>query len=202
MEAKMLKQLGFIGLVGGALIAIPAMAQAADDSFVKEQSMNQWRASKLVGVSVMGADQKKIGKIDDVLFDHDGNAQVIVVGVGGFLGIGAKDVGVPFKTMQWRTEGRTVATAGPPATSSPGSNPTSAPSANMKTDPAATEASQGYPDMGVLNMTKAQLQGAPDFHYAASPTADAGAAAAPPAAPMSAQPMSDKPMGAAPAPKN
>jgi sporulation protein YlmC with PRC-barrel domain len=57
----------------------------------------RWRASKLVGVSVIGNDQKKIGTIEDVLFDHDGNAQVIVVGVGGFLGIGEKNVGVPFK---------------------------------------------------------------------------------------------------------
>jgi hypothetical protein len=187
MEAKMLKTLGYAGLIGGALIALPALAQAADDTFVKDQAINQWRASKLVGVSVMGADQKKIGKIDDVLFDHDGNAQVVVIGVGGFLGIGAKDVGVPFKTMQWRTEGRTVATAGPPATSSPSATPAAAPP-TTKTDPAATEASQGYPDMGVLNMTKAQLQSAPDFHYAASPTADAGASASSPAAMAPASP--------------
>jgi sporulation protein YlmC with PRC-barrel domain len=179
MEDKMRNKLGYIGLIGGALVAFPILAVAADDSFVKEQSMNQWRASKLVGVTVMGADQKKIGKIEDVLFDHEGNAQVIVVGVGGFLGIGAKDVGVPFKSMQWRTEVRTVATAGPPATSSAGGNPTATPAMTAKTDPAATEASQGYPDMGVLSMTKAQLQEAPDFHYAASPTADAGATASP-----------------------
>jgi sporulation protein YlmC with PRC-barrel domain len=196
MEAKMLKKLGYAGLVGGALIAFPSLVQAADDTFVKEQATNQWRASKLVGVSVMGPDQKKVGKIDDVLFDHDGNAQVIVVGVGGFLGLGAKEVGVPFKTMQWRTEGRTVATAGPPPASSSGN----APSATVKTDPAATEASQGYPDMGVLNMTKAQLQSAPDFHYAPSPTADAGASASPPAA-MAPSPT-EKPTGAAPAPAN
>ena len=196
----MLKKLGYAGMIGGALIAFPLLAQAADDTFVKEQATNQWRASKLVGVSVMGPDQKKIGKIDDVLFDHDGNAQVIVVGVGGFLGLGAKEVGVPFKTMQWRTEGRTVATAGPPATSSAGSNSSAASSATVKTDPAATEASQGYPDMGVLNMTKAQLQSAPDFHYVPSPTADAGASAASPAA-MAPSPT-EKPTGTAPAPAN
>lgn len=204
----MLKKLGSIGLIGGALMAFPALAQAADDSFVKEQAMNQWRASKLVGVSVMGADQKKIGKIDDVLFDHDGNAQVIVIGVGGFLGIGAKDVGVPFKTMQWRTEGRTVATAGPPpAATGAGADSTTSPAGTAgtaKTDPAATEASQGYPDMGVLSMTKEQLQGAPDFHYAASPTADAGPSATPPAAnaPAAASPMTQKPTGGATAPAN
>ena len=197
----MLKKLGYAGMIGGALIAFPLLAQAADDTFVKEQATNQWRASKLVGVSVMGPDQKKIGKIDDVLFDHDGNAQVIVVGVGGFLGLGGKEVGVPFKTMQWRTEGRTVATAGPPATLAGMRSPPP----TVKTDPAATEASQGYPDMGVLNMTKAQLQSAPDFHYAPSPTADAGASASPPAAApaaMAPSPMTEKPTGAAPAPAN
>jgi sporulation protein YlmC with PRC-barrel domain len=181
----MLKKLGYIGLLSGALMALPAMARA-DDTFVNNQAMNQWRASKLVGVSVMGADQKKIGKIEDILVDHDGNAQVVVVSVGGFLGMGAKDVGVPFKTMQWRTEGRTVATAGPPATAT-GGNADNTPA--VKTDPAATEASQGYPDMGVLNMTKAQLQGAPDFHYAPSPTADAGATASPAAMAPASTPM-------------
>ena len=50
----MLKKLGYAGMIGGALIAFPLLAQAADDTFVKEQATNQWRASKLVGVSVMG----------------------------------------------------------------------------------------------------------------------------------------------------
>ena len=157
-------------LIGGALIALPSLVQAADDTFVKEQATNQWRASKLVGVSVMGADQKKIGKIDDVLFDHDGNAQVIVVGVGGFLGLGGKEVGVPFKAMQWRTEGRTVATAGPPATSSAASNASLGFLDDSQDRPPPPPRRAGrYPDMGVLNMTKAQLQNAPDFHYAPSP---------------------------------
>ena len=166
----MLKQLGFAALLGAALIA-PATAQTSSDPFIKEQAINQWRASKLVGVSVMGADQKKIGKIEDVLVDHDGNAQAIVISVGGFLGIGAKDVAVPFKMMQWRTEGRPV----PVPVQTP--NPIGAAPATAKTDPAATEASQGYPDMAMLDMTKTQLQNAPDFHYAPEPAApgDAGA---------------------------
>jgi PRC-barrel domain len=148
------------------------------DTFVTEQAENQWRSSKLVGVTVYGPDQKKVGSIKDILVDHDGNAQVIVVGVGGFLGIGAKDVGVPFKAMQWRTEGRAAATNPPPASttgSGNGASPsaTSAPPAN----PAQIEASQGYPDMGVLSMTQAQLKDAPDFHYASSPNEAATAPA-------------------------
>jgi sporulation protein YlmC with PRC-barrel domain len=182
MEAKMLQKFGFAGLIGAAMIALPALtapaaAQATGDPFVKEQALNQWRASKLVGVSVTGPNQEKIGKISDVLLDHDGNAQIIVVSVGGFLGIGAKDVGVPFKTMQWRTEGRTVAITGAAPSASTTGDATTARA--VKSDPAATEASQGYPDMGMLNMTKAQLQSAPDFKYTPTPTADAGGAAAP-----------------------
>src|ERR1700677_4362288 len=161
----MLKQLGMAALIGGTIVMTPAMAQTSSDPFIKEQAINQWRASKLVGVTVMGADQKKIGKIEDVLVDHDGNAQTIVISVGGFLGIGSKDVAVPFKTMKWQTEGREVATA-PPAATGAGTAP-----ATVKTDPAATEANQGYPDVAMLDMTKAQLQSAPDFQYAPDPTA-------------------------------
>ena len=161
----MLKQLGFAALLGGTLVMTPAMAQTSGDPFIKQQAINQWRASKLVGVTVMGADQKKIGKIEDVLVDHDGNAQTIVISVGGFLGIGSKDVAVPFKTMKWRTEGRTVAAA------APGAPATGTAPATVKTDPAATEANQGYPDVAMLDMTKDQLQKAPDFQFAPDPTA-------------------------------
>ena len=168
----MLKQLGFAALLGATVFVTPAMAQTSGDPFVKQQAINQWRASKLVGVTVMGADQKKIGKIEDVLVDHDGNAQAIVISVGGFLGIGSKDVAVPFKTMKWRTEGREV--AAPPSQAAPGTA-----TATVKTDPAATEANQGYPDVAMLDMTKAQLQSAPDFQYAPDPTAHTVGASAP-----------------------
>jgi hypothetical protein len=41
-----------------------------------------------------------------------------------------------------------------------------------ETDPAATEASQGYPDKAVLNVTLAELKAAPDFKYAPSPLSE------------------------------
>jgi sporulation protein YlmC with PRC-barrel domain len=190
----MLKAVGYAALVGGLFISVPAFAHTADETFVREQSMNQWRASKLVGVSVVGDDQKKIGKVEDVLVDHDGNAQVIVVGVGGFLGIGEKNVGVPFKAMRWRTEGRTAATNPPSAMTT---NPAAGDAPVVTTDPEAVEASQGYPDMGMLNMTKAQFQSAPDFRLPSS-TADAGALAVPPTSGGAMTPMTQKSAPAAP----
>ena len=155
-----------------------AAAPAAADKFVQSQSVNEWRAAKLVGVSVVGSDNKKIGQIKDVLIDHDGAAQVVVISAGGFLGVGGKLVGVPFKQMKWHTEGRTVQiSTAPPASGGDGAGGAggggSAGSgvATTKTDPAATEASQGYPDVAQLDMTEAQLKQAPDFKYATEPAA-------------------------------
>jgi sporulation protein YlmC with PRC-barrel domain len=156
-----------------------ASQQTDNTNFVTQQAKDQWRSSKLVGVTVYGPDHKKVGSIKDILMDHDGNAQVIVVGVGGFLGIGSKDVAVPFKAMQWQTEGRAAATNPPPSSTSGTGNSMSSSQgqAASQTNPADVEASQGYPDRGVLAMTEAQLKKAPDFHYASEAPASASGGA-------------------------
>ena len=150
-------------------------------AFVRTQAITQWRAPKLIGVAVYGPDEKQIGKIKDVLIDHNGAAQTVVIGVGGFLGFGTKDVAVPFAAIQWRTEGRKV-----PATDNVSTNPIAStagqpagPPPMKETDPAATEASQGYPDRAILGVTVADLKSAPDFHYAPSPLADLDARSTP-----------------------
>ena len=187
-EAKMLKTLAYATLFSTALIGSsaysadnsaapkdqPPQAQAPSGvNFVTSQEKTQWRAPKLVGVGVYGPDDKQIGKIDDLLMDRNGAAQTVVIGVGGFLGFGKKDVAVPFSTMQWRTEPRKVqATDQPtPMTATSGQQPPPM----KETDPAATEASQGYPDKAILNVTLAELKAAPDFKYAPSPLSDATA---------------------------
>jgi hypothetical protein len=42
----------------------------------------------------------KIGDVDGVLLDKDGHVTAVVVGVGGFLGVGEKDVAVPFSSLR------------------------------------------------------------------------------------------------------
>ena len=160
----------------------PSQAQTPSGvDFVTKQEKTQWRAPKLVGVGVYGPDDKQIGKIDDLLMDRNGAAQTVVIGVGGFLGFGKKDVAVPFSAMQWRTESRKVpATQPPPVTATGGGQ-----QPPMKeTDPAATEASQGYPDKAILNVTLADLKAAPDFQYAPSPASEANSQPEGPGEPM------------------
>ena len=93
----------------------PAQTQApAGVNFVTSQDKTQWRAPKLIGVGVYGPDDKQIGKIDDLLWIKNGATQTVVIGVGGFLGFGKKDVAVPFSAMQWRTEARKAPAADQP----------------------------------------------------------------------------------------
>jgi sporulation protein YlmC with PRC-barrel domain len=55
--------------------------------------------------SVYDPSDNKIGEIMDVLVDREGKANALIIGVGGFLGMGEKDVAVPFNAVQVKTKG-------------------------------------------------------------------------------------------------
>ncbi len=191
----MLRTLAYTALCSAALIGSsaygadnptvpanqPAQAQAQAPSgvtFVAAQEKDQWRAPKLIGVGVYGPDDKQLGKIDDLLINRDGSAQTVVIGVGGFLGFGKKDVAVPFcadpvadgSAKSSRASGRSAPILGRQSGRSRGAT---VPQPAMKeVDPATAAAAQGYPDKAVLNVTLDQLKAAPDFKYASSTVAE------------------------------
>jgi PRC-barrel domain len=74
----------------------PAPSASSDAAgkahFVAKQTQDQWLATKFKGTDVIGTDDKKIGDVSDILFDKDKKILAYIVGVGGFLGIGQKDV--------------------------------------------------------------------------------------------------------------
>ena len=80
------------------------------NTFVQQQQATDWRASQLVGADVYGENDVKIGDINDVLIGNDGNVQAVVVGVGGFLGVGEKNVAIPFDalTIARKTNGAAI----------------------------------------------------------------------------------------------
>ena len=113
-----------IGAAVGALVISAAAAQApnapADSSstppaaaspntgaatsgqpeMVISQKPDQWLATNFKGTDVIGADDKKIGDVSDILFDKDGKIEAYVIGVGGFLGMGAKEVALAPNAFQ------------------------------------------------------------------------------------------------------
>ena len=69
-------------------------AASSKAAFVSSQQPDQWLASKFKGTEVLGSDGKKIGDINDLLFDKSGKIEAFVISVGGFLGVGSKDVAI------------------------------------------------------------------------------------------------------------
>jgi len=80
--------------------AAPAANPAGKANFVTQQSADQHLASKFKGTDVIGADDAKIGDVSDLLFDKDRKIIAFIVGVGGFLGIGSKDVAIDPASFQ------------------------------------------------------------------------------------------------------
>jgi hypothetical protein len=82
----------------------PAPSAAANPAgkakFVTQQSPEQFLATKFKGTDVIGTDDAKIGDVDDLLFDKDHKIIAYIVGVGGFLGMGSKDVAIEPASFQ------------------------------------------------------------------------------------------------------
>jgi len=60
--------------------------------------------TNIIGESVYdgtGDDAQNIGKVDDIVFDASGKAKSAIIGVGGFLGVGSKDVAFDYDKLQW-----------------------------------------------------------------------------------------------------
>ena len=73
---------------------------ASAPTFVTRQVADQHMASNLIGTAVRGPADANLGEINDLVIDRAGNVAAVVIGVGGFLGIGEKDVAVPFQSVE------------------------------------------------------------------------------------------------------
>lgn len=73
---------------------------AASGKIVQEQAMNELRLDWVTGATVVTSDATPIGDINDIIVDS-GTGQMIaaVIGVGGFLGIGEKQIAVPWDQL-------------------------------------------------------------------------------------------------------
>lgn len=76
-----------------------AQAPAAGSGYLTEQTEGQISANTYIGQSVYNAADESIGEVNDVIFTKDGSVEAAVIGVGGFLGIGEKNVAVPLDTI-------------------------------------------------------------------------------------------------------
>jgi sporulation protein YlmC with PRC-barrel domain len=165
------------GLAASALLASVAFAQsptapsdranmapatASDSSF----QGSTWRASKVVGLNVYNDNNESLGSINDLLMDKGGNIKAVVIGVGGFLGVGEHLVAIPYDKIKFVNEpvAYTGVSSGPNA---PGSRPASSTTTGAaNTAPAvASKPNPWYPDHALFNATKDELKAMPEFKY-------------------------------------
>ena len=181
----MIVKYAIAGVAGTALLASVAFAQSPStssdttknaptttmsdtSSSAPSSFQGNWRASKLVGLSVYNEKNESVGSINDMLTDKNGKIVAVVIGVGGFLGVGEHLVAVPFEKVKFSTEpvaytGAANAPAGGAGgTTRPGSTTTTG---AATTAPAASKPNPWWPDHAIFNATKDELKAMPEFKY-------------------------------------
>lgn len=119
---------------------------AKTESMKSETSMpnpasGQWRASKLIGVDVYNQQDEKLGEIDELILTRNGQVAGAVIGVGGFLGMGERNVMVSLDKLKFSNEGAST------------------------TGAASDGDHKWYPERAILDANKDQLKQMPEFKY-------------------------------------
>lgn len=126
----------------------PAMNHAAGDA---------WRASKFVGLNVYNANNEKIGDINELLLSKDGQIDQVVIGVGGFLGMGEHNVAMKWNEVKFVSE--------PVKSASTATTTTSRNTVGSGATTTSRTTAHDYPDHAMVNSTKDQLKAMPAFKY-------------------------------------
>lgn len=180
------------GLIATALLATTALAQTPTTTTPQTSSamtsssasstsfQGNWRASKVIGLNVYNDGNESLGSINDLLTDKQGKIVAVVIGVGGFLGVGERYAAIPFEKVKFVNEPRansmasnsampgtratpssTTTTGAATGAVAPGTTTTTAP---VATTPAVTP-NPWYPDHAVVSATKDEIKAMAEFKY-------------------------------------
>ena len=78
----------------------PRVVQQGEGPFVIPAGEDQIRLRDIRGAVVVDGRGEELGQVQGVILDGDGRLIGAVVGVGGFLGVGEKSVGVPWRDLR------------------------------------------------------------------------------------------------------
>ena len=146
--------------------AATAPAASSDKMMLK----GKWRASKLMGLDVYNEANEKLGDVNELILDKDGKVNAVVIGVGGFLGMGEHDIAVTMDKLKFIEEPVRTSSTAPATTTRETTTGTSTAPANTTTTTTTTtarsaNANDWAPDHAVMSGTKEQLKALPQFKY-------------------------------------
>ncbi len=84
--------------------AMDAKTDPMNKAPVTASNVGEWRASKLIGANVYSAGNENIGDINELIIDGSGKITRVIVGVGGFLGMGERNVALDFGQLNFAYE--------------------------------------------------------------------------------------------------
>jgi len=180
-----MKRFAAAALLSAAIIGGPAYAQNAQpaDRAAPAATANQaagskmmlkgnWRASKLMGLDVYNEANEKLGDVNELILDKDGKINAVVIGVGGFLGMGEHDIAVSMDKLKFvetpvRTSSTSSTGTAPAGTRETTTGAATAPANTTNTTTTArnADANDWTPDHAVMSGTKDQLKAMPQFKY-------------------------------------
>ncbi len=163
------------GLLASAML-VPAFAQTSSPSSAPPAAASAsatsnivkgdvWRSSKLIGLGVYNDQNERLGDISEILLDKSGKVEGVVIGVGGFLGMGKHDIKVEMSKLKFVDEPvRTSSSSSSTTTTGAASN--SSTSRPSTTTTSASDSHKWYPDHAVLGgATKDSLKNMPEFKF-------------------------------------
>jgi sporulation protein YlmC with PRC-barrel domain len=157
-------------LIGGAAFAqdtttstSPSPSASSSSTSVQQNLKGNWRASKLMGLDVYNESNEKLGDISEILLDKTGKVNAVVIGVGGFLGVGQHDIAVSMDKLKFVDE--PIRSASSSGTSTTGSSTTTTGAAGGGMSSTAATKDSWYPDHAMMSGTKDQLKALPAFKY-------------------------------------
>ena len=180
----MIAKYAIAGLAGTAMIASVAFAQSPSETTKSDTTKNSptttmsdtsstapstfqgsWRASKLVGLSVYNDNNESVGSINDMLTDKNGKIVAVVIGVGGFLGVGEHLVAVPFDKVKFSDQPVAYTGASNAPTKPGGATTGTTTTGAATTSTTASKPNPWWPDHAIFNATKDELKAMPEFKY-------------------------------------
>lgn len=125
----------------------------------------QWRASKLMGLDVYNEANEKLGDINELILDKDGKVHAVVIGIGGFLGMGEHDIAVSMDKLKFVEEPVRTSSTNTTTTTKENSAVRDTTTGTSTTAPARTTVNDWTPDHAMMSGTKDQLKALPQFKY-------------------------------------
>ena len=105
---------GFVALLLATPLAVSAQTTPADKT-ARDTKAPAWKndaglheTKDIIGTRIKNAEGKDIGEVDQLLINRDGKVSHVVIGLGGFAGMGEKKVVVPWSDLKFApvTEGK------------------------------------------------------------------------------------------------